>query len=147
MTKYILTAAFALLMFSCTKDKITLESPVVPPPPPPIHEEFSKASIIGLYDEEKGGFLFDKTTHQFAVNPKTLTFRILDNDGDKYVEITLSAMPTADDAVTAKLRSNVGLEDRTIENIILLRKDNENLWLWSDSAVTGLLLPWYDLDL
>lgn len=147
MIKSILTLVFALLILSCSKDQPITTTPPEPvePTPPPTYEAFSDVSVIGVYDNAEGVYLFDKAAHQLTVNPQTFTFRIGDNNGDKYIQVVLSDMPTLEQAVMATLSSNVGLEKRTFDDIILLRQEDNRLWLWSESTLTGLLLPWYDL--
>lgn len=109
-------------------------------------EALLAATDMGIYINGTVALRFDKSSHQMSVSPSKYQFRILDNSGIQHVEITLGGMPQEGKAVTGKLVSTgFKLSDKKMQDVVLLKRDGDQLWLWSDATHTGMILPWIEL--
>ena len=81
-------------------------------------------------------------TDQLYFNKATNTFRIVSNDGTKYIEVAFAA-PIG--SVGAKVQASVkseGFED--VENFDsiefeIMKKEGQNCWLWCQAHALGVL--------
>ena len=74
-------------------------------------KEFERKVTEGVYKVAKAQYAFNKTTDQLYFNKATNTFRIVSNDGTKYIEAAFAA-PIG--SVGAKVQASVkseGFED------------------------------------
>lgn len=136
--KYVLPLLLAVALSACKSD------PEVQDPQDELNrqrEALVLADGIGIYRNGEPSYLFDKKEHQLSVNPSQLAFRIQDDTGAKYVEVVLDAIPAVNVPVRLTLKNNVGLTDAVLEDVVLLRSEQNGLWLWSDQAHTGVVLP------
>ena len=84
----------------------------------------------------------NKTTDHLYINKATNTFRIVSNDGTKYIEVAFAA-PIG--SVGAKVQASVkseGFED--VENFDsiefeIMKKEGQNCWLWCQAHALGVL--------
>ena len=79
-------------------------------------KEFERKVTEGVYKVAKAQYAFNKTTDQLYFNKATNTFRIVSNDGTKYIEVAFAA-PIG--SVGAKVQASVkseGFED--VENLL-----------------------------
>lgn len=104
--------------------------------------EFEKKVTEGVYKVAKAQYAFVKTTDQLYFNKATNTFRIVSNDGTKYIEVAFAA-PIG--SVGAKVQASIkseGFED--VENFDsiefeIMKKEGQNCWLWSQAHALGVL--------
>lgn len=137
--KYVIIA-LSLLVSACKND--STDNKVVEGQ----REALLATSDIGIYQNGAAVLRFDKITHQLSVSPAKFQFRILDNAGMQYVEIMLGAMPQESKTVTGELVSKgYKLSNLKMQDVVLLKQEGELLWLWSDNARTGMILPWFEL--
>ena len=54
-------------------------------------KEFERKVTEGVYKVAKAQYAFNKTTDQLYFNKATNTFRIVSNDGTKYIEVAFAA--------------------------------------------------------
>lgn len=66
--------------------------------------------------------------------------------GVNYTTLTLENLPTEAVKVDGKLTGNMGVEMEKITGIYLLKKDVRYIWLWSDDAGIGFVLPKFGMD-
>lgn len=136
--KYLLIAV-SILFCACSSSPEEIDG--IDPTIQAEREALTASTQYGIYKNGKSIFLFDKTLHQLSTNPSKQTYRILDNSGTKYVELRLDAAPKSDEGVNARQLNNMNLQLSILGTMILLKSDNEKLWLWSDSAHTGFIVP------
>lgn len=92
-------------------------------------KEFERKVTEGVYKVAKAQYAFNKTTDQLYFNKATNTFRIVSNDGTKYIEVAFAA-PIG--SVGAKVQASVkseGFED--VENFDsiefeIMKKEGQN---------------------
>ena len=70
-------------------------------------KEFERKVTEGVYKVAKAQYAFNKTTDQLYFNKATNTFRIVSNDGTKYIEVAFAA-PIG--SVGAKVQASVKSE-------------------------------------
>ena len=105
-------------------------------------KEFERKVTEGVYKVAKAQYAFNKTTDQLYFNKATNTFRIVSNDGTKYIEVAFAA-PIG--SVGAKVQASVkseGFED--VENFDsiefeIMKKEGQNCWLWCQAHALGVL--------
>lgn len=137
--KYVI-AALSLLAAACKNDPVDNNAMQGQ------REALLATSEIGIYQNGSAVLRFDKTTHQLGVSPAKYQFRILDNAGMQYVEITLGAIPQGSVTVTGEVSSKgYKLSNLKMQDVVLLKQEGELLWLWSDATHTGMILPWFEL--
>lgn len=137
--KYFVISLFAFLILSCVKDKTV--TPVVSAE----REAFLATNAVGLYEDGGLRFRCDKKDYQFIVNPTKLTSRAQHDDGEKYFEVTLGAMPSNSNPIAVTIAENVGLGAIHIKTLTPLRMNDDHLWLWSDEDHKGLIIAWVNL--
>lgn len=109
-------------------------------------EAFLAADEVGIYEDGVPALQFDPTTQQLTCAPSKFRFCILDNAGDRYVEIRLDAMPQQEKGVTTFLtNSGFDLTSKKMTDVVLLKREGDLLWLWSDATRTGMILQWIEL--
>lgn len=134
--KYIFTAVAAALMLSGC-DGNNGHTPAVS------SSMFLRKTNPGIYQGPASLFTFTKTDHQLYVNTTTNTYRMLTDEGDKYVQVVLdSPIPGMGEKVQATITSKgvEGVGNYDSIEMELLKKDNENCWLWSQENNLGVLI-------
>lgn len=133
--KHTLLVALALFAGACSSDPTDRTATIR-------REALMATQEIGVYCDGEAQVLFDTQSHQLFVDPAKTTFRIQNDRGDKFLEVTLSGMPTDQAAVTGTIRGNLGMQSADLKGLLLLRSADELLWLWSDDGLWGMVLPW-----
>ncbi len=109
-------------------------------------EALLAATDMGIYVNGSPALRFDKNAHQLSVSPSEYRFRIMDNPGMQFVEIKLGGMPQEGQAVSGELAgTGFKVSDKKMQDVVLLKRDGDRLWLWSDATHTGMILPWIEL--
>lgn len=130
--KYILLLISATLLYACSKDDNDL------------YKEERNALIastqIGIYQNGKALLLFDKQAHQYYCNPSQRIFRIQDAAGKQYTTLQLDASP-AEQGADGKVEGNMGISLNQIPQLYVLQSNEQFVWLWSDKACVGIVLP------
>lgn len=134
--KYFVLSLFAFTTLSCADDKTV--TPIVSLE----REAFLATNAVGLYQDGELRFRCDKKDYQFIVDLMKLTSRAQHDDGEKYFEVTLSAMPLNSNPISVTIAENVGLGAIHIKTLTPLRMNDDHLWLWSDEDHMGLILAW-----
>ena len=65
---------------------------------------------------------------ELFVDPTTLTFRIQDDAGLKFVSLQLESMPSDGQKVRGTFTDNTGLNIGSIEDFVLLKSDKQHYW-------------------
>lgn len=104
-------------------------------------EDFAAASTYGVYKNGSRALVFNQNEHQFRFNPAQRLYGIVHDAGEQYALLTLEGTPTGSAPVKASFRSTFSVEGAQMEDLVLLRSDEEKLWLWSDSRRMGFLFP------
>lgn len=139
--KYLLALAVSLLFCGCGSDDSDKLDPTIRAE----RNALLASTQYGIYQEGRDSFVFNKTLHQLYVNPSKRIYRIQTDNAARYAELTLAETPTAKKGAAGTLTQNVGLTTVTLDEIILLKADDERLWLWCDNAHTGFIVPRIDL--
>ncbi len=131
----VMAAAFASCMTGCDKNK---------PDPKNGEALFEKKTVPGAYSGLEGIYVFSKTNDQLYWDSATNTARILNDDGTKYIEVKLSGpVPTSGQTVNVSVvnRGMAGdLKNYSSLPMRVSKKNNDYVWLWSDSEMLGLLI-------
>ena len=93
--KYLLLICLAAAA-ACSKDKT--EDPTLKAQRTALQE----TQAVGIYRSGEALRLFDKAKQQLFVDPTTLTFRIQDDAGLKFVSLQLESMPSAAPSPTTR---------------------------------------------
>lgn len=132
--KYLFIGALALAA-ACSSDPTDKTAQIQ-------REALLATHTVGIYSNGETQFAFDKQSQQLYIDPQNRIFRIQDDQGEKYLEVTLSGMPTANTRVDGTIRGSLATQSVDLTNLVLLRYADECLWLWSDNGHWGLVLPW-----
>lgn len=100
--KYLLLICLAAAA-ACSKDKT--EDPTLKAQRTALQE----TQTVGIYRSGEALRLFDKAKQQLFVDPTTLTFRIQDDAGLKFVSLQLESMPSDGQKVRGTFTDNTGL--------------------------------------
>lgn len=102
----------------------------------------------GLYRKSKVEYTLNKATDQCYLNPSKLTFRIMDESGNKYLQFTLSAAPVVGETVDVVATSyGLGLSSNTTYTDLTVEKIENNLCTLRSTAeggYIGIVLPWIE---
>lgn len=96
----------------------------------------------GIYKVAKPQYAFNKTTDQLYFNKATNTFRIVSNDGSKWIEVKLqSPVGSVGETLKASLKSQGfdGVENHDAIEFEIMKKEGEKCWLWSQAHTLGVL--------
>lgn len=99
--KYLLLICLAAAA-ACSKDKT--EDPTLKAQRTALQE----TQTVGIYRSGEALRLFDKAKQQLFVDPTTLTFRIQDDAGLKFVSLQLESMPSEGQKVRGTFTDNTG---------------------------------------
>lgn len=132
--KYLLLICLAAAA-ACSKDKT--EDPTLKAQRTALQE----TQTVGIYRSGEALRLFDKAKQQLFVDPTTLTFRIQDDAGLKFVSLQLESMPSDGQKVRGTFTDNTGLNIGGIEDFVLLKSDKQHYWFWSDQTRVGFVFP------
>lgn len=133
----VMAAAFASCMTGCDKNKNKID-------PKTGEEMFERKTVAGAYNGLEGIYVFNKTNDQLYWDSATNTARILNNDGTKYIEVRLSGpVPTSGQTVDVTVVNHdmaPDLKNYSSLPMKVSKKNNDYVWLWSDSELLGLLI-------
>lgn len=106
-------------------------------------KQFEQRSSVGFYEGGKAVYLFNKNRDQLYFNTTSNTFRIMVDEGDKYVEVAFaSSIPDEGGKVNGTVTNN-GYENiknyKSVDFDVLKRSD-ENCWLWSSKENLGVII-------
>lgn len=140
-TKHILMLFAGLLLMSlsagCRREPAT-DTPLQ-------REQFRRKSLAGIYQENKALYSMDLTNDQLYYNPTTKTSRIVNNEGDAYIQFVLSepvGTLSVDDPVTVSVTSKGKGDLPTYDNLsmVVLKKENNFCWIWNGKRQLGFLI-------
>ena len=135
--KYLLLVLTAVALCACSKDTTSVNTTA--------RQTFVGMNAIGVYQNNKPLYTFDKKQQQVIITPSSQTIRLQDDAGDKYAELILSATPQLGEAVSGSFTNNFGKSDlpnMELENMIVLQSAGGYIWLWSEKGQLGFILPW-----
>lgn len=135
--KYLIALCSVLALSACGSDDTDKLDPTIKAE----RNALAANTQYGVYQNGQAGYIFNKNQHQLYVDPGKQIYRIQNDLGTRYAELTLKGEPTTKSGVSGTLVQNVGLTSVTLDEIILLKSDNDRLWLWCDNAHTGFILP------
>lgn len=135
--KYLFALCTALALYACSSDDTDKLDPTIKAE----RNALVANTQYGVYQNGQAGYIFDKSQQQLYVNPDKQIYRIQNDLGTRYAELTLKGEPTNKTSVSGTLVQNVGLKSVTLDEVVLLKSDNDRLWLWCDNAHTGFILP------
>lgn len=136
---YIFIALAATAMTACNNPKIDEDLVAM--------ESFmDNQEVPGLYRKSKVEFAFDESKHQCCLNPSQLTYRIMDEGGDKFLQFKLSATPVEGEKVDVEATSyGLGLSSSaSYKNLTVDRIENNRCYLLSDAngGYIGIIIDW-----
>lgn len=138
--KYFIVALALLATTACQKDT---------PVDQQVGEQrdsFLAATEIGVYQNGSSALRFDRTSYQLAMSPDRFLFRIMDNTGTQYAQLKLDAQPSEGSGVNGEMTvAGFQVSAFTASDVRLLKREGELVWLWSDGARTGMIMPWIEL--
>ncbi len=136
--KYLASLLVALLAAACSSDPTDNSLA--------LHREaLLESREVGIYQKGEQVVRFEKQSQQLFVDASHYRFRIQNDAGNRYAEITLSGMPLATRLVTATVGGNLLAETTSYEEVQLLNQADGLMWLWSDKGHWGCILPWPQL--
>lgn len=102
----------------------------------------------GIYRDSQVEFTYDENLHQCYLNTSKLTFRIMDEGGDKYLQFTLSKAPVKGESVDVVATSyGLGLSaTTTYKNLKVDKLEDDLCYLRSDAAggYVGIIIGWME---
>lgn len=107
----------------------------------------------GIYTHENGKgkaiYAFDRNDGQGYFNSSKLTYRIMNNDANKYIQFTLSEAPTVGESVDVKVASSGirGVSSNTTYKAMKVERIENNLCYLlggADTKYTAIILAWID---
>lgn len=138
---YILTALLALTLTACGGPDID-ETMVE------MDSFMEKQEKPGLYRKSIVEFALDESKHQCYLNPAKLTYRIMDESGNRYLQFVLSQTPVVDGTVDVVTTSfGMGLStSTTYTNLKVEKIENNRCVLRSDAegGYVGIIIGWME---
>ncbi len=137
--KYLVGALALLAATACEKDdpeKLVGQQ----------RDAFVASTEIGVY--QNGGVVlsFDRSNYQLAMSPDRYLFRIMDNGGAQYAQLKLDAQPSEGSGVSGEMTvSGFQVSAFKASDVRIVKREGELVWLWSDSAGSGMIMPWIEL--
>ncbi len=102
--------------------------------------------LPGLYRESQVEYAYNESKNQCYLNMSKLTYRIMDDGGDKYLQFTLSKEPVLGESVDV-LAKSYGLalsSNTTYKNLKVEKLENNRCTLRStaEGGYVGIILDW-----
>lgn len=137
---YIFTALLALTFTACGPD---VDETMVA-----MDNFMNTQDTPGIYRQSATEFALDENKHQCYLNPAKRLYRIMDEGGDKYLELTLSKDPVVGEMVDVVAKSyGLGLSSKTTyKNLKVEKIENNRCTLRSDAegGYVGIILGWLE---
>ncbi len=134
MTKNILHIALVLsvlALVSCKRDDGSEA----------LRESFRAQEEYVLCEGDKVLQTFDRASYQYWCSPDKGLYRFSDEDGNKYMTLTLSGLPSESGKVSGSVSGTLGHDGLELADLYILKKTTSAVWLWSDSSRCGIVLP------
>ncbi len=106
-----------------------------------LRESFRSQEEYVLCEGDRTLQTFDRESYQYWCSPDRGLYRFSDMDGEKYMTLTLSGLPSEGDKVSGSISGNLGLAGMELSDLYILKKTTSAVWLWSDSSRSGIVLP------
>lgn len=102
----------------------------------------------GLYRKSAAEYALNRTSDQCYLNLSKLTFRIMDEGGDKYLQFTLSKAPVVGESLDVVATSyGLGLSSNTTYKDLRVDKIENNLCYLRSTAeggYVGIIVGWIE---
>jgi hypothetical protein len=102
----------------------------------------------GLYRDSKVEFAFDETKHQAFISTSKLTYRIMNDSADKYLQFVLSEKPEVGKTLNVEAKSyGFGLSSNTTyKNMTVSKIENNFCHLRSsaEAGYVGIIIGWIE---
>ena len=106
-----------------------------------LRESFRAQEEYVLCEGDRTLQTFDRENFQYWCSPDRGLYRFSDMDGEKYMTLTLSGLPSEENKVSGSVSGNLGLAGMELPDLCILKKTTFAVWLWSDSSRCGIVLP------
>lgn len=137
---YIFTALLALSITACGPE---IDEQMVA-----MDSFMSSQDTPGLYRQSEVEFALDESKYQCYLSPSKLTYRMMDEGGDKYLEFILSKAPVVGETLDVVAKSyGLGLSSNTTyKNLKVEKIENNRCTLRSDAegGYVGIILGWLE---
>lgn len=100
---------------------------------------------FGLCEGDRMTLSFDRESYQYWCSPDKGLYRFTDHEGDEYMTLTLSGIPSGDSKVSGSVSDNLGRGSLELPDLYILKQTGYTVWLWSDAARCGVVLPAWGL--
>ena len=138
MRPIIITVAIGLLACmgtnSCNKEFIEIDS---------IEKEmFLGEEREGIYKNGEPLFIYSENTHQKALNPRRVQYRIQTDEQDTCLNVTLESLPerTGTHTTTSIDYRSPGELISSMNHLECSKITRDRIWLWNSSSLTGVIL-------
>lgn len=132
----------ARIVFVNEADKDVADTLIVRQAAPGPHALFLSRKEVCVVKGNSVLFTYDKATQQYYHAPARGIYRILDDEGTRHITLTLPVAPTAAAPADGTVTDGWGLGlPASLPQVQLLQETDELIWLWSDEAETGFILP------
>lgn len=105
-------------------------------------------NVPGIYRDSATEFAYDEDAHQCYINANSKVFCIMNDDGSKYLQFTLSAAPVVGEFVDVETKSyGLGLSSSATYKNLRVDKLEEGLcYLRSDAegGYVGIIIGWME---
>lgn len=105
-------------------------------------------NVPGIYRDSQAEFTYDEAAHQCYINANSKVFCIMNEDGSKYVQFTLSATPAVNEFVDVESKSyGMGLSSSaTYKNLRVDKIEDGLCYLRSDAegGYVGIIIGWME---
>ena len=107
-----------------------------------------KQNAPGIYRDSTSEFTYDEAAHQCYINATSKVFCIMNEDGTKYVQFTLSAAPVVNEFVDVETKSyGMGISSSaTYKNLRVDKIEDGLCYLRSDAegGYVGIIIGWME---
>lgn len=102
---------------------------------------FTRKETLGVYNNDKNLFVYDKDLFQYAFNSEHLTFRIQNSGQDRYMICELQSQPVVNETLSVRLETKgiSSLPTQGLE-VRVLKMSGGKIWLWNAEKNLGLII-------
>lgn len=134
--KYLVGALLLCAAVACKKDPGEVK------PVGEYRNAFLASTEIGLYQDGRTVVAFNKSNHQLGMSSQKPLFRITDNAGVQFAELTLNVIPSGEQSANGTLTvAGYNAAEASASDFKVLKQEDNLVWLWSDQAATGMIMP------